>query len=73
MIGYSGSQDWKRFYTVVYQTDEFVAEDAFREAIIPGGRGEWHPILKTAPGKKAKKNKKPLKAPLKKKPVKKKP
>jgi hypothetical protein len=67
MIGYGGSQDWKRFYTVVYQTDEFVAEDAFREAILPGGRGTWTPILRTAPGgRKIKKKKKTLKAPLKK-------
>ena len=28
MAGYSGSADWTRFYTVLYQTDAFVSEEA---------------------------------------------
>ncbi len=64
MVGYSGSNDWTKFYTVLYQSDEFVSETAFREAIIRGGRGVWIPIIRTAPGKrKARKKKSSKKSP----------
>jgi hypothetical protein len=65
MIGYSGSEDWKRYYSVMYQTKPFVPEEAYKQAIIRGGR-EWTPILVTAPGARKPKKAKAIKMPLKK-------
>jgi hypothetical protein len=72
--GYSGSKDWTRFYTVLYQTQHFVSEDAFKAAVFAGGRVNWTPIIKAATGARKPKKAKALKAPPpKKKPAKKKP
>jgi hypothetical protein len=56
MIGYSGSEDYKRYFSVLYQTDQFVPEDAYNASILRGPR-EWIPIITTAPGKRKPKKK----------------
>ncbi len=50
MIGYSGSADWTRCYTVMFQTDHFVADDRFHAAVSRGGNTVWRPILVTGRG-----------------------
>jgi hypothetical protein len=62
MAGYSGSADWTRFYTVLYQTDAFVSEEAFSKAVSRGGSHVWTPILVTGSGDRKAKKKKQSKA-----------
>jgi hypothetical protein len=45
--GYSGSNDWTQFYTVVYQTEAFESEDRFRSEMSRAGATTWTPILVT--------------------------
>ncbi|MFZ0890721.1 MAG: hypothetical protein WA005_19955 [Candidatus Binataceae bacterium] len=56
MAGYSGSADWTRFYTVLYQTEAFVSEDRFRTAVSRGGSNVWTPILVTGSGERKARN-----------------
>jgi len=49
MIGYSGSEDWNQFFSVMYQTDAFVSEGAYKAAVFRGGR-KWTPIIVVATG-----------------------
>jgi hypothetical protein len=48
--GYSGSDDWKTFYAVVYQTEPFVSESRFRSEFDRAGAKHWHPILVNGKG-----------------------
>lgn len=63
MAGYSGSADWTRFYTVVYQTDAFVSAESFQKAVSRGGSHVWTAIRVTGSGQRKVKNKKKSKAP----------
>jgi len=49
--GYSGSLDWTRFFSVVYQTGPYESEDRFRAemARVAGGLS-WTPIVVTGGG-----------------------
>jgi hypothetical protein len=49
MTGYSGSADWTRFYTVLYQTKAFESVRRFKKAISLGGH-QWKAILVTGDG-----------------------
>jgi len=53
--GYSGSLDWTRFYSVVYQTEAFETEDRFRAEIARAGAVVWTPIVVTGGGDRKKK------------------
>ena len=49
--GYSGSLDWTRFFSVVYQTEPFESEDRFKaEKARVAGALSWTPILVTGGG-----------------------
>jgi hypothetical protein len=54
--GYSGSKDWTRFYTVIYQTDSFEAEDRFKAEMTRAGTNTWTPILVTGKGNRQRKS-----------------
>jgi hypothetical protein len=54
--GYSGSADWVRFYSVVYQTRPFEAEERFRAEFARAGAFTWTPILVTGVGNRRKKH-----------------
>jgi hypothetical protein len=47
--GYSGSLDWTRFYSVIYQTEAFESEDRIRAEISRGGI-TWKAIIVTGSG-----------------------
>jgi hypothetical protein len=49
--GYSGSDDWKTFYAVVYQTEPFVSESKFRSEFDRTGAKHWFPILVNGKGR----------------------
>lgn len=49
--GYKGSRDWTRFYTLVYQTQPFEAEDRFTAEMTRAGAYSWTPIIVTGSGK----------------------
>lgn len=53
--GYSGSADWTRFYSVVYQTEAFEAEERFRAELRRAGAFTWTPILVTGTGSRRRK------------------
>lgn len=57
--GYGGSEDWKMFYAVIYQTDHFLIqsqlEEEFRLSNVPHN---WKPILVYGKGVRVKKQKK---------------
>lgn len=48
--GYKGSRDWTRFYSVIYQTKPFEAEERVRSEMIRGGLLTWKSILVTGDG-----------------------
>ena len=48
--GYSGSLDWTRFYTVIYQTSAFESEDRIRSELTRAGLVTWTGILVTGAG-----------------------
>jgi hypothetical protein len=48
--GYSGSLDWTRFYTVIYQTEPFESEDRFKAEMTRAGALSWTPIVVTGGG-----------------------
>lgn len=43
--GYSGSEDWKRFYSVIYMTEPFETEYRFAQDLFRGGLKGWQAIL----------------------------
>ena len=43
--GYKGSEEWKRFYSVIYMTEPFETEERFRMDIVRVGATDWHVIL----------------------------
>lgn len=51
--GYSGSADWIRFYSVVYQAKPFVSEDRFRADFEKASAKNWTPILVNGSGSRA--------------------
>jgi hypothetical protein len=57
--GYSGSADWTRFYSVVYQTNAFVAEDRFRADFEKAAAKNWTTILVNGSGARHPKSGKP--------------
>jgi hypothetical protein len=51
LSGYGGSRDWTRFYSVVYQTEEFINEGRFDRSLrLSGNAGRWRPIVVSGPG-----------------------
>jgi hypothetical protein len=48
--GYSGSLDWTRFYSLIYQTEAFESEDRVRSEMIRAGLVTWKAILVTGGG-----------------------
>lgn len=48
--GYSGSLDWTRFYSVIYQTSAFESEDRIRSELTRAGLVTWTGILVTGAG-----------------------
>lgn len=48
--GYSGSHDWIRFYTVMYQTEAFESEERFRHDMARAAAPSWTAILVTGSG-----------------------
>ena len=51
LSGYGGMRDWKRFYSVVYQTAPFVNETRFDRSLrLSGNAGSWKPIVVVGPG-----------------------
>ena len=55
LSGYSGSLDWVRFYSVIYQTEPFESEDRVRSEIARTGSLTWKAILVTGGGLRKKK------------------
>lgn len=48
LAGYSGSLDWTKFYTVVYQTKPFTNESQFQAALSGSGKADrWNFIVVT--------------------------
>jgi hypothetical protein len=45
IAGYSGSKDWTRFVSVIYQTAPFESESRFREELRKAKATSWTPIL----------------------------
>ena len=52
--GYSGSRDWTRFYSLIYQTESFESEDRVRSEMTRAGLVTWKAILVTGSGARAK-------------------
>jgi hypothetical protein len=52
--GYSGSLDWTRFYSLIYQTEPFETEDRVRSEITRAGLVTWKAILVTGSGSRGK-------------------
>jgi hypothetical protein len=50
LSGYSGSFDWVRFYSVIYQTAPFESEDRVRSELTRAGTMTWKAILVTGGG-----------------------
>ncbi len=50
LSGYSGSLDWVRFYSVIYQTAPFESEDRVRSELTRAGTITWKAILVTGGG-----------------------
>ena len=48
--GYTGSLDWIRYYSVIYQTEAFESEDRVRSELKRAGAFTWKPILVTGAG-----------------------
>lgn len=48
--GYSGSLDWVRFYSVIYQTQPFESEDRMRSELTRAGMITWKVLLLTGAG-----------------------
>ena len=48
--GYTGSLDWTRFYTVVYQTEAFETEPRIKQELARAGTVTWQGILVTGSG-----------------------
>ena len=49
--GYSGSLDWTRFFSVIYQTEAFVSEDRVRSEMARAGTlFTWKTVLVTGAG-----------------------
>lgn len=48
--GYSGSADWTKFYSVVYQTEPFEVVERFEGELKRAGAFTWTPILVTGAG-----------------------
>jgi len=44
---YSGSRDWTRFYSVIYQTEAFDSEERVRREVTRIGAISWTPVLVT--------------------------
>lgn len=58
--GYTGSLDWTRFYTVIYQTDAFESEDRIKSELSRAGTlMTWKALLVTGPGARRQKRPKP--------------
>lgn len=52
LSGYGGSEDWIRFYSLVYQTEPFVNEEQFSTSLgLTGNAGRWRAIVVTGHGK----------------------
>lgn len=48
LSGYSGSKDWTRFYSVIYQTEPFITEAHFKRSLgLSGNAGQWTIIVVT--------------------------
>jgi hypothetical protein len=56
IAGYSGSDDWRVFYAVVYQTEPFVSETRFRAELDRAAAKHWHPVLVNGKGKRHRSN-----------------
>lgn len=52
--GYSGSLDWTRFYSLIYQTEPFESEDRFKSEMTRAGLITWKALLVTGPGSRTK-------------------
>lgn len=62
--GYSGSLDWTRFYSVIYQTGAFESEDRVRSEMARAGTlMTWKAILVTGTGQRGRKRRKASSAP----------
>jgi hypothetical protein len=49
--GYSGTLDWTRFYTVIYQTKAFESEDRIKSELARAGTLlTWKALLVTGAG-----------------------
>lgn len=48
--GYSGSRDWTRFYSLIYQTEPFESEDRVQSEMTRAGLVTWKAILVTGDG-----------------------
>ncbi|MDS4068468.1 MAG: hypothetical protein RKO24_02490 [Candidatus Competibacter sp.] len=48
--GYSGSHDWTRFYSLIYQTEAFESEDRVHSEMTRAGLVTWKAILVTGGG-----------------------
>jgi len=58
--GYSGSLDWTRFYTVIYQTEAFESEDRVKSELTRAGvLMQWKALLVTGAGARKGKQAKP--------------
>ena len=51
--GYKGSNDWMRFYAVIYQVQPFMLESHIRSDLTRIGAATWTPFVVTGPGKKS--------------------
>jgi len=52
--GYSGSLDWTRFYSLIYQTEPFESEDRVKSEMTRAGLITWKALLVTGPGSRKK-------------------
>jgi hypothetical protein len=48
--GYAGSLDWKRFYSVIYQTEHFESDDRIKSELSRAGTVTWKALLVTGAG-----------------------
>jgi hypothetical protein len=56
--GYSGSLDWTKFYSVIYQTEAFESEDRVRSELTRAGTVTWKALLVTGAGSRRGKSRK---------------
>lgn len=54
IAGYSGSDDWTRFYSVVYMTEPFKSEAAFGGDLKRAGATAWQAVLVNGSGQRKK-------------------